>query len=300
MRSRAFSGVALVALAFSAPTAARADSGVGAPPVVLPQGAGTPRPPMVQPLPGVTHPGGLAGYRTPSYGFQLPRSWMVPTYFIADYRAYGLARPAPGFGWSRYYDDAVLTDQWGRVYDWRGGMRWDERYSEGSQRGDGGSGGGGSGVGGALVGGLVGGVAGNVIAGRGNRLAGTLIGGGLGALAGQAIDKSSRHRHHGGLFGHHHHDDRDDDNGDDYDRGAWHSESWQSGPHWGGGSWGGSASSWGYDGGGTTVTTIVVPAAQPVITTRTYTSYEYVTVAKKRRVVHHYRPRPKAQCVCGS
>ncbi len=321
MRSLGFTGVALFVLAASVPSAAIADSGVGAPPVVMPGGqapagargplrmpARGPMPPMVQPLPGVQHVGSMAGYRTPFYGYQLPRTWMVPTYFITDYRGYGLARPAPGFGWSRYYNAAVLTDQWGRVYDWRTDMNWDGgAYSEG-ETGNGIDydrvGRGGSGIGGAVIGGVVGGVAGNVIAGRGNRLAGTLIGGGLGALAGQAIDKSSR-RHHG-LFGRRDRDERDYDSrydrgGEWRDRGEWHEE-WQSGPHWGGGSWGASSGgSWGYDTGGTTVTTVVVQPSHPVMQTQTITTYEYVTVAKKR-AVRHYRPkpRPRPQCVCGS
>ncbi len=312
MRTLGFTGVALLALAVSAPSAALADSDVGAPPVVMQTSQaqlphrgplriptrGT-MPPMGQPDMG--RAGSMAGYRTPSYGYQLPRSWMVPTYFISDYRGYGLARPAPGFGWSRYYDAAVLTDQWGRVYDWRTDMDW----SGGGDRGGsydrnvdyGRVGSGTSGIGGAVVGGVVGGVAGNLIGGRGNRLAGTLIGGGLGALAGQAIDKGSRRGH--GLFGRRHHDDRDDYRRDDRYGGDWYERNeWQSGPHWGGGSgWGASGGSW--DGGGTTVTTVVIPAARPVYQTQTVTTYEYVTVAKKRRV-HHYRPRPKPQCVCGS
>ncbi|MDB5715077.1 MAG: hypothetical protein JWO15_2474, partial [Sphingomonadales bacterium] len=73
-----------------------------------------------------------AGYHRPEYGYQIPSEWTAPDYYIADFDSYGLSRPASGFGWSRYYDDAVLTDQWGRVYDWRDDVNWadhDERYT---------------------------------------------------------------------------------------------------------------------------------------------------------------------------
>lgn len=283
MRTLGIAGVTLAALSFASPVLAAPDSGVGAPPVVMPGGM---RPPMVQPLPGAgrvlpprgpfIRPAGRgqARYVVPSYGYQLPRTWMAPTYLIADWRAYGLARPAQGFGWSRYYDGAVLTDQWGRVYDWQDDMRWDGDDGD-NDRGDRR---GGSGIGGAIAGAVVGGIAGNVIAGRGNRLPGTLIGGGLGALAGQALDKAGR-RHHRG---------RDDG----YDRGGWSGVS--HGSHWGGGGY-----AYGYGGGETTVTTVVIQPSVPVM--RTVTSYEYVSVPVKRRAVkRHYRPRPKPACVCGS
>ncbi|MCI4589015.1 RcnB family protein [Sphingobium sp. BYY-5] len=129
-------------------------------------------------------PGGWAGYRRPVYGFILPRYWISPSYYIANYGAYGLPVPASGYGWSRYYDDAVMTDRYGRVYDYRNDIDWG-RYEGGydAPRRD-------NGVGGAAIGAVVGGVAGNRIAGRGNRTAGTLIGAGVGAVAGMAIDKA--------------------------------------------------------------------------------------------------------------
>lgn len=305
MRSLGFTGVVLATIMLATPAMADGDSGIGAPPVAMPGGM---RAPMVQTIvngrrvlpprgPFIRPSGrGEARYVTPSYGYQLPRTWMAPTYFIGNWGALGLARPAPGFGWSRYYDDAVLTDQWGRVYDWRQDMRWDGGFDESGyddRQGDymdrRGERRGGSGIGGAVVGGVVGGIAGNVIGGRGNRLPGTLIGGGLGAIAGQAIDRGSRrHRHHDR--------DRRPDYDGGYDRGGW-----SSGPHWGGGWSGGSSSSWsgGYDAGGTTVTTVVIQPSAPVMQTRTITSYEYVTVKKRRAVKRHYRPR-KPACVCGS
>lgn len=139
-------------------------------------------------------PGGWGAYRRPVYGYVLPRYWVQPSYYIANYSAYGFPAPAAGYGWSRYYDDAVMTDRYGRVYDHRNNVEWDrydDRYdgrydddvSYGRDRTD-------NGVGGAAIGAVVGGIAGNRIAGRGNRTAGTLIGAGAGAVAGAIIDKA--------------------------------------------------------------------------------------------------------------
>lgn len=131
-------------------------------------------------------PGGWNAYRRPVYGYVLPRYWVQPNYYISNYSAYGFPTPAAGYGWSRYYDDAVMTDRYGRVYDTRSDVDWDrdggyfddEGYRD---RRD-------NGVGGAAIGAVVGGVAGNRLAGRGNRTAGTLIGAGAGAVAGAIID----------------------------------------------------------------------------------------------------------------
>ncbi|MDO7835051.1 RcnB family protein [Sphingobium sp. HBC34] len=147
-------------------------------------------------------PGGWSAYRRPVYGYVLPRYWISPSYYIANYGAYGLPRPAVGYGWSRYYDDAVMTDRYGRVYESRSNVDWgryeggygpdgdyDDRHDAGPRRDNG--------VGGAAIGAVVGGIAGNRIAGRGNRTAGTLIGAGVGAVAGMAIDKAEDRPHHG-------------------------------------------------------------------------------------------------------
>ncbi|HEX7782644.1 MAG TPA: RcnB family protein [Sphingobium sp.] len=75
-------------------------------------------------------PGGWAAYRRPVRGFALPRYWVQPGFYIANYGAYGLPAPGYGYGWSRYYDDAVLTDQYGSVYDSRSDIQW-ERYEGG-------------------------------------------------------------------------------------------------------------------------------------------------------------------------
>lgn len=154
---------------------------------------------------GVDAPGGWSAYRRPARGWQLPSYWSAPGFSVYDYASYGLGQPSPGYGWTRYYDDALLIDDAGRVSDSVSGIDWDggsggydgDDYAGASyapqgqgyppqtyqrRRNDG--------VGGAIVGGVVGGVAGNLIAGRGNRLAGTLIGAGAGAIVGTAIDRA--------------------------------------------------------------------------------------------------------------
>lgn len=170
-------------------------------------------------------PGGWGAYRRPVRGWLLPSYWTAPSWYINDWSGYGLPRPPAGYNWSRYYDDAVLIDRRGSVYDTIGGVDWDGGDPDGIDPAyDGGSddrGGyddaaiydgraypGGAyvgrpgapypypeprrdtGLGGAAIGAVAGGVAGNVIAGRGNRLGGTLIGAGVGAAAGYAIDKA--------------------------------------------------------------------------------------------------------------
>lgn len=160
---------------------------------------------------GMRAPGGWGAYRRPVRGWVLPGYWVQPNWYINDWSGYGLPQPPYGYNWSRYYDDAVLIDGRGTVYDSVGGIGWDRFDGQGVDYtyyedgyGAGYAGGGyatapqlpypgpdaDGGLGGAIVGGVVGGVAGNLIAGRGNRLGGTLIGAGAGALVGQAIDKS--------------------------------------------------------------------------------------------------------------
>src|SRR3546814_16303073 len=49
----------------------------------------------------------------------------------SDLPAYGLSVPPAGYGWSRYYDDAVLTDRSGRVYAYRSGIDWNRSERDG-------------------------------------------------------------------------------------------------------------------------------------------------------------------------
>lgn len=74
--------------------------------------------------------GNQRGYQRPHRGFRLPRTFIQPSFFIANYGNYGLRQPSAGYGWSRYYNDAVLTDRRGVVYDSVNNLDWD-RYNQG-------------------------------------------------------------------------------------------------------------------------------------------------------------------------
>jgi uncharacterized protein YcfJ/Ni/Co efflux regulator RcnB len=80
--------------------------------------------PAARPAYGMRFPAGAPAYVRPFRGFTLPRVWIAPNYYIANWQGLGLPRPAQGFGWSRYYDDAVLTDRNGQVYDSVQGVNW--------------------------------------------------------------------------------------------------------------------------------------------------------------------------------
>jgi Ni/Co efflux regulator RcnB len=247
-------------------------------------------------------PGGLSSYRSPVRGFVLPPYWTQPNFYIEDFARYGFAAPQDDFGWSRYFEDAVLTDSTGRVVDVVKDVDW-KRFDNGQfannagtsfengdfdrgrsdprdfdrerdrKRGRVGSAIGS--IGGALIGGAVGAVAGNLIAGKGERLAGSLIGGGVGALAGLAVGEATRGgkgRRHSGRdrYGHR-------------------------GPHWNnGGRY--------YPGGyyyETFETVNYIPVA-PITTTSTTTKVYYETITTGSSNYHPRRPvkhRPH-QCRC--
>lgn len=84
---------------------------------------------------GFHAPGGWNGYRAPYRGYTLPTYWVQPSYRIVNFPTYGLYAPQTGYGWSRYYDDAVLTDSRGYVQDHRSNIPWD-RYDGGYAPGD--------------------------------------------------------------------------------------------------------------------------------------------------------------------
>jgi Ni/Co efflux regulator RcnB len=84
---------------------------------------------------GFQAPGGWNGYRAPFRGFTLPTYWVQPSYRIVNFPTYGLYAPQTGYGWSRYYDDAVLTDSRGYVQDHRSNIPWD-RYEGGYAPGE--------------------------------------------------------------------------------------------------------------------------------------------------------------------
>ena len=85
---------------------------------------------------GWNAPGGWNAYRRPTRGYRLPSYWVSPNFFISDFGGYGLYAPPQGYGWQRYYDDAVLVDSRGRVRDSVDGIDWDGAYGYGY--GDGG------------------------------------------------------------------------------------------------------------------------------------------------------------------
>jgi Ni/Co efflux regulator RcnB len=70
-------------------------------------------------------PGGWGAYRRPVRGWTLPSYWIGVGFWINDWSSWGLSRPAAGYDWVRYYDDAVLIDRRGKVWDSVSGLDWD-------------------------------------------------------------------------------------------------------------------------------------------------------------------------------
>jgi Ni/Co efflux regulator RcnB len=152
---------------------------------------------------GVNAPGGYAAYRRPTRGFVLPPYWADPRFTVTEWQAYDLPQPPVGYNWVRYYDDAVLVDANGAVFDVQPSVDWDRidaapyqnqiagapyaypaapaPYAE--PRRD-------SGLGGAAIGAVAGGALGALVAGRGDGLGGALIGAGVGAATGYLVDKN--------------------------------------------------------------------------------------------------------------
>jgi hypothetical protein len=58
-------------------------------------------------------------------GAKVPKPWRDQRYVVVDWPAYGFPQPGPGMRWMRYYDDAALIDERGRVVDVRHDMMWD-------------------------------------------------------------------------------------------------------------------------------------------------------------------------------
>lgn len=71
---------------------------------------------------------GRGDYRRPTPGWKVPRHYRDRDYVVADWRGWGFAPPGPGMAWIRYYDDAVLVDDAGRVVDCRYGVNWNAGY----------------------------------------------------------------------------------------------------------------------------------------------------------------------------
>ncbi|HEY0445151.1 MAG TPA: RcnB family protein [Allosphingosinicella sp.] len=57
-------------------------------------------------------------------GAVVPEIMWGPDYTLGDWSGYGLYQPMHGHRWIRYYDDALLIDSEGRVWDGRYGMDW--------------------------------------------------------------------------------------------------------------------------------------------------------------------------------
>ncbi len=161
MKTVLFSGIAATVMLMAAPSAVASDSssqgslsaanamrqtangrkaggnmgmpGMGMPKPTMPHVGGMPH--MGGMKPGGHHVGfhprpGFHGiprtdvYRRPHRGFILPRYWVQPTFYMSNFGNYGLSAPSNGYYWSRYYDDAVLTDNRGYVQDYRSGINW--------------------------------------------------------------------------------------------------------------------------------------------------------------------------------
>ncbi|MDG2534944.1 RcnB family protein [Sphingomonas sp. HITSZ_GF] len=73
---------------------------------------------------GAQAPGGWNKYRRMGRGGHLPSYWMGSGFRIPDYLSWGLAAPPYGYFWVRYYDDAVLVDDRGGVWDSVSGISW--------------------------------------------------------------------------------------------------------------------------------------------------------------------------------
>ena len=79
---------------------------------------------------GARAPGGWRGYRRLERGARLPGYWTAPDFVIVNWQGYGLPVPPQGYSWSRYYDDAVLIDTRGQVYDSVSGLDWNSYSGE--------------------------------------------------------------------------------------------------------------------------------------------------------------------------
>jgi Ni/Co efflux regulator RcnB len=74
-------------------------------------------------------------YRHIDRGGMVPQRWWGPQVQVRNWRMYGFPQPFAGGRWIRYYDDALLIDGGGRVYDSRPGWDWD-RYQDSWSYGD--------------------------------------------------------------------------------------------------------------------------------------------------------------------
>jgi Ni/Co efflux regulator RcnB len=82
------------------------------------------------------HPGPNFPHRRLHRGFVIHPFWFGPQFHIQNWQMYGFADPGRDRRWVRYYDDAYLVDDDGRVMDERYGLDWDE-YGERWEMADG-------------------------------------------------------------------------------------------------------------------------------------------------------------------
>ena len=68
-------------------------------------------------------------FRRFGHGQIVPRFWWGPQFQVRHWQMYGFPQPMPGHRWVRYYDDAYMIDDRGRVRDHRYGLDWD-RYGD--------------------------------------------------------------------------------------------------------------------------------------------------------------------------
>jgi len=62
--------------------------------------------------------------RTWRYGEVLPRGWYGPDYQLFDWWSFALPAPPPGYDWIRIGRDALLVDDYGRIYQVVRGVFW--------------------------------------------------------------------------------------------------------------------------------------------------------------------------------
>ncbi|TMJ17128.1 MAG: hypothetical protein E6G94_02360 [Alphaproteobacteria bacterium] len=86
---------------------------------------------------GSHHGGGNFQFRRIQRGGFLPQFWWGPQFVVRNWGMYGFPQPFNGGRWVRYYDDALLIDGRGRVYDSRTGMDWDRYGDRWGRNGDG-------------------------------------------------------------------------------------------------------------------------------------------------------------------
>ena len=58
------------------------------------------------------------------YGEVLPRGWYGPDYRLFDWWSFALPEPPPGYDWVRVGPDALLVDDYGRIYQVVRGVFW--------------------------------------------------------------------------------------------------------------------------------------------------------------------------------